>query len=222
MQPLYDDLQQRLGINLTNPTSLFTGVYNSPGGSGASGPAPGNTRYRSRLLPRANWDDDALWTRTMRAIRAATEGGLEHDFYFHGTLTSPTAEVAGWPGRDAAVNPAWRSNRMHAMLMDMAPAQSSARDATMQGYMDLLREVSPGAGSYMNEGDPGEPDWQQAFYGMNYPRLLGIKRARDPWGVFWAPTTVGSEGWEVRAADGYAMSQNGRLCRVGGGGVDTR
>lgn len=86
----------------------------------------------------------------------------------------------------------------------------------MQGYMALLRDVSPGAGSYMNEGDPGEPNWQQAFYGANYARLLEIKRKWDPTGVFWAPTTVGSEGWAVQVVDGYPNSQNGRLCRVAG------
>ncbi|KAI1098424.1 FAD-binding domain-containing protein [Jackrogersella minutella] len=213
MQPLYDDLN-RIGINLTNPTSLFTSTYGSPGSG--RGPAPGNTRYRSRLLPRENWEDDALWNRTMRAIRTATEAGFDNDFYFHGTLASPTAAAAGWPGSEAAVNPAWRNNRMHAMLMDDAPQQSTARDDMFRAYMDLLREASPGAGSYMNEGDPGEPDWQQAFYGTNYPRLLGIKRARDPWGLFWAPTTVGSEAWAVSPVDGYPESQNGRLCRTGG------
>ncbi|KAI1377931.1 FAD-binding domain-containing protein [Hypoxylon crocopeplum] len=213
MQPLYDDLH-RIGINATNPSSLFTSLYGGP--SSGSGPAPGNTRYRSRLLPRENWEDDALWAQTMAAIRTATEAGFDNDFYFHGTLASPTAAAAGWPGRDAAVNPAWRNNRMHAMLMDQAPAQSAVRDATMKGFMDLLRDAAPDAGSYMNEGDPGEPDWQQAFYGSNYARLLEVKQARDPWGVFWAPTTVGSEGWAVRAVEGaYAESQNGRLCRTG-------
>ncbi|KAI2602610.1 FAD-binding domain-containing protein [Hypoxylon sp. NC1633] len=212
MQPLYTDLNL-LGINIANPTALFPSLYGAP--SRGIGPAPGNTRYRSRLLPRENWEDDALWNQTMGAIRAATEAGFDDGFYFHGTLASPTAAAAGWPGNEAAVNPAWRRNRMHAMLMDQVPAQSAGRDAMMRTHMDRLRAVSPSAGSYMNEGDPGEPDWQQAFFGANYPRLLGIKQARDPWGVFWAPTTVGSEAWAVRAVDGYAESQNGRLCRSG-------
>jgi hypothetical protein len=28
-----------------------------------------------------------------------------------------------------------------------------------------------------------------------------IKKKADPWGLFWAPTTVGSEVWEVITAD---------------------
>lgn len=103
---------------------------------------------------------------------------------------------------------------MHAMLMDVQPdgptaQQAIDRDSLMQGYMSVLRDVSSGAGSYMNEGDPGEPNWQQAFYGAHYERLLDM----DPTGVFWAPTTVGSEGWAVLVVDGYPNSQNGRLCR---------
>lgn len=219
MQPLYDAfLLLSSDLNLSNPTPS-TRLFGSSRGGG--GDRPINTRYRSRLLPRANWEDDALFDQTMSAIRRAAEGGFDNDFYFHGTLTSPTEAVAGWPGAStSAVLPAWRQNRMHAMLMDLQPpgitgARARDRDATMQGYVQLLRDVSPGAGSYMNEGDPGEPEWQGAFFGTNYEGLLEVKRERDPWHLFWAPTTVGSEAWEVRAVDGYPNSQNGKLCRTG-------
>ncbi|KAI0870466.1 hypothetical protein GGS24DRAFT_510790 [Hypoxylon argillaceum] len=218
MQPLYDTMK-RVGINVVNPEIRSASLYGSP--RGGTGDRPVNTRYRSRLLPRENWEDDSRFNQTIRAIRTAVEGGFKNNFYFHGTLTSPTEQVAGWPGNDSAVNPAWRKNRMHAMLMDVQPdgltaQQAIDRNSLMQGYMTLLRDVSPGAGSYMNEGDPGEPNWQQAFYGANYERLLEIKRKWDPTGVFWAPTTVGSEGWAVQVVDGYPNSQNGRLCRVVG------
>jgi hypothetical protein len=218
MQPLYDTLK-KVGVNVANPTIAAARPYGAA--RGGTGDQPVNTRYRSRLLPRENWEDDTLFNRTMKAIRTAVEAGFENNFYFHGTLTSPTEEVAGWPGSDSAVIPAWRKNRMHAMLMDVQPAGLTAqeakdRDSIIQRSMGLMRDASPGAGSYMNEGDPGEPNWQQAFYGDNYNRLLGIKQKWDPTGVFWAPTTVGSEGWAVKVVDGYPNSQNGRLCRVAG------
>jgi len=218
MQPLYDTLKT-VGINIANPTIGSARPYGSP--RGGTGDQPVNTRYRSRLLPRENWEDDVLFNKTMKAIRTAMEAGLKNNFYFHGTLASPTEAVAGWPGNDSAVNPAWRKNRMHAMLMDVQPDRLTAqqaidRNTLMQGYMKLLRDVSPGAGAYMNEGDPDEPNWQQAFYGNHYDRLLEIKQKWDPTGVFWAPTTVGSEGWAVQAVDGYPSSQNGKLCRVAG------
>jgi hypothetical protein len=57
-----------------------------------------------------------------------------------------------------------------------------------------------------------EPNWQDAFYGSNYPRLSEIKRKWDPIGVFYAITAVGSENWVVNTPDGLPTA-NGRLCR---------
>lgn len=34
--------------------------------------------------------------------------------------------------------------------------------------MNLLREITPGAGCYMNEADYLEGDWQTALFGNNY------------------------------------------------------
>ena len=127
-----------------------------------------------------------------------------------GLLVNPARIDGGGPNN---VVPAHAVLRVNFRPAD-ADAVARARDAIMQSYVQLLRDVSPGAGSYMNEGDPGEPDWQQAFYGDHYERLLEIKQKYDPWSLFWAPTTVGSEGWEVRSVDGYPNSQNGRLCRT--------
>lgn len=212
MQPLYDEFNA-IGINMTNPRFMFPMTYGTP--RPASGESPAETRYRSRFFPRENWEDDDLWDRTMSAIRTSIEAG----YTFHGILHGPSEEVAGWPGRDSAVNPAWRRAVMHASLIGTQPSGFTAQQALVdqsriQTYMDMWREVTPGSGAYMNEGDPLEPDWQQVFFGDLYPRLSEIKRNRDPWGLFWAPTTVGSEAWEVRSEDGYPGSQNGRLCRV--------
>ena len=116
MQPLYTSLRRArvLATADADPTTGNPSVYGASRRSG-NGYQPVNTRYRSRLLPRANWADDARWNATMAAIRTATEAGYDEGFYFHGTLTSPTREVAGWPGEGNAVNPAWRENLMHAV-----------------------------------------------------------------------------------------------------------
>ena len=212
LRPLYQDLN-RIGIGMPLPETFQTGPYASP--SRAPAEPLAETRYRSRLFPRKNWDNAKLFRQTMSAIRSA----IEANHTFHGLAISPTEQVAGWPGKTAAVNPAWRRNILHAILIGPHPTDLTAQaareeEAAVQKHMTAWRAVSPGAGSYMNEGDPGEPNWQQAFYGSNYPKLRRIKEKRDPWGVFWAQTTVGSEGWEVRTLDGYPRSQNGRLCKV--------
>ena len=59
--------------------------------------------------------------------------------------------------------------------------------------MDIVRAVTPNAGSYVNETDYFEPDWQQSFWGSNYPRLLEIKRRYDPDNLFRVHHGVGSE-----------------------------
>ena len=60
--------------------------------------------------------------------------------------------------------------------------------------MQLLRVITPGAGSYVNETDYFETDWQQSFWGDNYSSLLDIKQRYDPTNMFCVHHGVGSEG----------------------------
>ncbi|HEX4060372.1 MAG TPA: FAD-binding oxidoreductase [Streptosporangiaceae bacterium] len=60
--------------------------------------------------------------------------------------------------------------------------------------MDLIRAITPDSGSYVNEADYFEPDWQRSFWGDNYPRLLEIKHKYDPADMFRVHHGVGSEG----------------------------
>lgn len=58
------------------------------------------------------------------------------------------------------------------------------------------------SGSYWNEADYNEPNWQQSFFGRNYPDLLEVKKKYDPEGRFTCHQCVGSE---LRSADGNCM-----------------
>uniref|UniRef100_A0A7S4SDS7 FAD-binding PCMH-type domain-containing protein n=1 Tax=Alexandrium monilatum TaxID=311494 RepID=A0A7S4SDS7_9DINO len=67
-----------------------------------------------------------------------------------------------------------------------------------------LRELFPDAGTYLNEADYFEPDWQRSFWGEEtYARLLRVKKAVDPQGLFVCHHCVGSEAW---TADGNCPS----------------
>jgi len=77
-----------------------------------------------------------------------------------------------------------------------------ARDR-VHAAMDALRVAAPDAGAYVNECDYFQPDWQQAFWGGHYPRLLRVKRRYDPDGLFTVHHGVGSEGW---SEDGFTRS----------------
>ena len=59
--------------------------------------------------------------------------------------------------------------------------------------MNILTKAIPHAGSYANEADYFQKNWQQEFWGDNYPKLLRIKKKYDPNNVFSCHHCVGSE-----------------------------
>jgi len=72
-------------------------------------------------------------------------------------------------------------------------AAGKAAAAKVGDAMNILRNATPGSGSYSNEADYFEPDWQTSFWGANYPKLLDIKRKYDPGNIFRVHNGVGSE-----------------------------
>lgn len=53
--------------------------------------------------------------------------------------------------------------------------------------------VGPEGGTYINEANPYEPDWEQVFWGDKYERLLKIKKRVDPQGRFGCNRCVGGD-----------------------------
>ena len=224
--PLISDLNA-LGIPV-RPNPPTTAPFSQPGSSGNGG-GVGNSNFGSRLFPRAQFEDDVAFERVMSAVKSII---VEGRYLFHGLNMAPTLAAAGFPP-PSGVSPVWRKSIMHADVFDfgtdlarLTPAEALAAHDRLDSYMAVLRAATPGGGAYMNEADALEPEWQRSFFGgeedggKNYARLLEIKRARDPWGVFWAHHTVGSEGWRVLSGGGGGLdntlwpTQVGRLCRV--------
>ena len=83
-------------------------------------------------------------------------------------------------------------------------AEGEKARAGVSAAMKLIRDATPGSGSYVNETDWFEPDWQLSFWGRNYPRLAEIKRRYDPGGLFYCHHCVGSEAW---SSDGMCRQQ---------------
>ncbi|MBV8913891.1 MAG: FAD-binding oxidoreductase [Acetobacteraceae bacterium] len=81
---------------------------------------------------------------------------------------------------------------------DMAKARHDR--ARIARAMAELRAVAPEGGAYVAESSYFQPDWQRAYWGPNYPRLLAAKRRYDPDGLFFVRHGVGSEGW---SEDGF-------------------
>ncbi|KAJ5009477.1 FAD-linked oxidoreductase ZEB1 [Colletotrichum sp. SAR 10_99] len=161
--------------------------------------------FASRLL------DEAALTEDVDALAAAVGTATEKVGRVTAFLVAGKGVHEAVPREGGnAVHPAWRRAYIHAMATAQFPAMNATAkreaielvDAAAEG----LRRLAPDMGSYINEGSVYEKDWQQAYWGANYERLLSIKKTVDPDDVFWCEPCVGNEGWEV--------VDEGRLCRV--------
>ncbi len=79
-------------------------------------------------------------------------------------------------------------------------ARARQRAAAIRRAMEAIRQVAPNGGAYVSESDYFQADWQRAFWGDHYARLLLTKQRYDPDGLFFAHHAVGSERW---SADGF-------------------
>jgi FAD/FMN-containing dehydrogenase len=105
---------------------------------------------------------------------------------------SATGEQPAYPGV-AGHEPDVGTARKHAEAIAMA--------------MSELRKLTPSSGSYVLETNFFEPNWQEAFWGANYPKLRAVKDKYDPAGLFFVHHGVGSEDW---SGDGFTRVSNAK------------
>lgn len=121
--------------------------------------------------------------------------------------------VSSFGGDSAnAVLPQWRSSIVEASLTlpysFQVPFQDmvATQDTITNVVQPVIEAATPNAGAYMNEADFQQPDFQDVFFGANYPKLLQIKQKYDPDSLLYARAAVGSEVWTV--------AENGRMCKT--------
>jgi FAD/FMN-containing dehydrogenase len=69
----------------------------------------------------------------------------------------------------------------------------AAASASIAWVRDLRAAMAPyTTGAYVNYVDADLPDWEQAYYGTNLPRLKRVKMDYDPDDVFNAPQAIPS------------------------------
>ncbi|KAJ9614419.1 hypothetical protein H2200_002555 [Cladophialophora chaetospira] len=122
------------------------------------------------------------------------EFGPEHypGFNFIGKVNSARRN-------ETSVHPTWRDSR--AVMSFGTDWEDDAPEAEKQQKRLQLVEMSkrwatiagPEGGSYINEANPFEPNWEQVFWGSNYDRLVKIKKARDPTNLFVCNRCVGTD-----------------------------
>lgn len=160
-----------------------------------------------RLVTRANLDTNLAGV--IQAMRNITQGGT---FYFACTGINTTAGQVVPPVADNAVLPAWRDTSF-SCIVGVAWSWGDSWDPIPAWQRELLdrvlptfEAVTPDSGAYLNEANYQQQNWQQQFYGKNYPRLRAIKKRYDPNDLLYAVSAVGSEAWKADA--------KGRLCRA--------
>jgi hypothetical protein len=189
------------GINYTASYTEFNTYYEHY--DKYFGPLPlgniqvGIAQYGTRLIPRG-----INMTETWKAIveQGVTWIGVGTDVKAFGSQ------------KTTSVHPAWRDAIVHATLTlpwNFTAPWSEAleiQEKLTNVITPLVEAATPGSGSYVNEGDFRQPNFQSTFWGENYARLLSIKKEWDADSLFYATVGVGSEAWNVRA--------DGRMCRA--------
>ncbi|KAK8049547.1 hypothetical protein PG994_011277 [Apiospora phragmitis] len=204
MRPFVSELDS-LDINYTVAYSQFDSYYEHY--DNYFGPLPlgniqvGIAQYGARLIPRSV---AAEISTTWRSIieQGATWIGVGTDVSSFGTSET------------TSVHPAWRDALVHTTLTlpwnFTAPWEEmvALQDQMTEKIMPAIEAATVGSGSYANEGDWRQPNFQDTYWGSNYQRLLAIKQKFDPANFFYATVGVGSEAWKV--------SEDGRLCPAAG------
>jgi FAD/FMN-containing dehydrogenase len=158
--------------------------------------------YQSRWLPL-----DIVRDRPGDAAEALYRASLHHDFGIHVNKgLAGAAPDALARDRATSVNPAVfdalglvicasLQRFTHPGVAGHEPdlRAAAAGAAAVKDAMAAVRSVSGGSGSYVNESDFFEDDWQHSYWGDHYPRLVEIKRRYDPDNVFAVHHGVGTD-----------------------------
>ena len=202
-----DMLNITYNLNITSfPTYLAH--YSNYYGPLPYGTYPSAQVQGSRLIPRSVIQNNSKGLSA--TLQNITSSGV---FAVLGIGLNVAHSVAGNDPGSNAVLPAWRDTTAHIIINSAwnfsAPwSEGVAKEAEITNtIVPALEAISPGSGSYINEADPNQPNWQTTFYGANYARLQQVKQKYDPSGLFYTTAGVGSEAWAVQS--------DGRLCRSG-------
>ncbi|KAH7374216.1 FAD binding domain-containing protein [Cadophora sp. MPI-SDFR-AT-0126] len=172
---------------------------------------PMNINLGGRLIPRASVHKANLDKLLATYQQVLLEDGVPLKA-IAGAFNNVSHAVAGNEPGSNAVLPAWRDSLYTASAgivysQTASPQELAFYQVKVNEYQDLLRNVTPGSGAYVNEATYDNPHFKEDYYGENYERLLKIKRKYDPHGVFWQRAAVGSDvNWRE--------DSEGRLCRV--------
>jgi hypothetical protein len=166
--------------------------------------------YQSLWMPASLLAGDSQGRLADALFAASRHAGIELHFN-KGLAGAPPDAIAA--AKDTATNPAVLTAFALAIVAEgeypaypgipghepeIIKGRAAAR--AIDKCVEQLRAVVGQSGSYVNETNYFEKEWQRAFWGDHYSRLAEIKQKYDPGGLFFVHNGVGSEGW---SRDGF-------------------
>jgi FAD/FMN-containing dehydrogenase len=160
--------------------------------------------YESLWMPASLLEDDSR----ERLAQALFAGSRHKDIELHfnkGLAGGPREAIEAT--RDTATNPAVLNAFALAIVGDAGGGYPGVRghepdvEAGRKSRQEIhkcvneLRAIVPDDGAYVSESNFFQENWQQAYWGSNYPRLASVKKKYDPTGLFFVHNGVGAEEW---------------------------
>ncbi|KAL2257011.1 hypothetical protein VTK26DRAFT_779 [Humicola hyalothermophila] len=195
VQPLLDDLDA-LGVGYAaTPIRSFATFYDLYGAMFEAEVAGNSALTGGWAIARE--DVEANHAAIVDAFRTVTGAGG----FLIGHMWSAGRGLPQEEWAKSSVNPRFRN--VVDKLITVVPVggdapldvKAEAQDRLTHVVDAALRSASPNGAAYINEADPFQPNWQEAFWGTNYPELLKIRQKYDPDGVFYSVSTPGTEKW---------------------------
>lgn len=196
--PLISDLKNATGVEPSYSTYAFPSMSNMYATFFSGNDTTGTmVRLGSQLMSRSLFETGS----SQKLTNVMERLGVGLDSYILGVALAG-GQVARNRDIESALNPAWRETLLHMIFtralspnMSFAEQEAIATNVT-EGVSQLKSVESARMGAYLNEADADEPNFQQSFWGSNYPRLRAIKAERDPSDLFIVRKGVGSENWD--------------------------
>ncbi|KAI8633358.1 FAD binding domain protein [Xylariaceae sp. FL1651] len=210
LQPFLDYMDSR-GIPYnctTHQSATFLEHLRRDYGPFPDGPFTTSGILGGRLVPRSLLLDSTgnkNLTQILRDVASGSEYAILMQSLDVGSTAVPKVS-------DNAVLPAWRKTAIQLILSaswdwTVPRAEMERREGIIANeFIPRLIAITPCSGSYLNEANIKQVNWQSAFFGPNYSRLLSIKNKYDKKSLLYAAQAVGSEAWKEDA--------QGRLCKA--------
>lgn len=166
-----------------------------------------NAILGSRIVTRdflESRDGPSKVTDALRSLRTYSGNTVQGQNAIQGLVTAGPAVWANADKVDSALHPVWRKALLHIVLARGWVDGTSIEDQRKiqknltEVEVPILKKLDFGreGGTYLNEADAYEKDFQHSFWGANYPRLYSVKQKCDPQNLFIVRTGVGSEDWD--------------------------